>query len=82
MMGMNNGMMPGGMLGEVHHFGPGGLQLTNEQKRILFLFEYKLGTAAEVATQNINQAFGAGVVPLSQVQAAYRQFSNWNGVLG
>ncbi|KAK6038741.1 hypothetical protein COOONC_23754 [Cooperia oncophora] len=50
---------------------PGGML-----KRILMLFEYKLGTAAEVATQNINQAFGAGVVPLTQVQAAYRQFSN------
>ncbi|PZQ93416.1 MAG: hypothetical protein DI539_31720, partial [Flavobacterium psychrophilum] len=54
------------------------MELDWEQKRLLMLYEYKLGTKAAEAARRINQACGAGTVGESTVYERFREFKAGN----
>jgi transposase len=54
------------------------MELTREQKRLLMLHEYKLGTSAIDATHRINQAWGEGTVGKTAVYEHYKEFKTGN----
>jgi transposase len=54
------------------------MELTREQKRLLMLHEYKLGTKAAKAAEKINQAWGNNTVGESTVYERYREFKTGN----
>lgn len=58
------------------------MELTREQKRLLMLHEYKLGSNAAEAARQINEAWGDGTVGVSTVRERFREFKAGNEDLG
>ncbi|KAK6025941.1 hypothetical protein OSTOST_08143 [Ostertagia ostertagi] len=54
------------------------MELSLEQKRLLMLYEFKLGSSAAEAARRINRAFGDGTVGRRTVSGWYEEFRNGN----